>query len=142
MGGGIFLEGDFGDDFGDDFGGAFFAFAAGFFVTAIYLPFFPIFFIKAMSSFMSFFMPALLVASFSMPFGIFAAILLDSLLSLHHGRNHLLVVYLVLGFRLFQGTTQSLLVHAFACGHFFPLFSTLVDYTLLQTTDALTDPEV
>ena len=30
----------------------------------------------------------------------------------------------------------------FAAGISFPLFPTLVDYTLLQTTDALTDPEV
>ena len=35
MGGGIFLEEDFGGDFADDFGGAFFAFAAGFFMGAI-----------------------------------------------------------------------------------------------------------
>lgn len=40
MGGGIFLEEDFGGDFADDFGGAFFAFAgSAFFMGAILFSF-------------------------------------------------------------------------------------------------------
>lgn len=99
MGGGIFLEEDFGGAFADDFGGAFFAFAAGFLVAAILLG-----------------------------------------LLFHLLREHHVVLHVLLHARLGRGFLLQAL-HTLFC-HFFPLFSTLVDYTLLQTADALTDPEV